>query len=276
MQSRLNAHYLPGGSVNEGCWSCTWLHTILHFFKIHLKLVLVFTSWQSSSTAAVCLSSKTQIQDGIFMYFSIKHLKKCCAAPLDSHLCLLVMFFIDLITFVLHEGTWTACTTRLNFFFPADISTRHSRISLHPNFSIIHLQLLNLLVKWTGFFFSPVFQSCSVFPLLLTFPSSSGCVLAGSQIKRCIMFLNQLCMAELHRERGVSMNQLKCPTGVAVTFMCCILTSHRRKNWMWGWVECNGEFSGGFFNLCIFAQRPAQPSWAAVLVSGEQAGRFKV
>lgn len=145
----------------------------------------------------------------------------------------------------LYHKDWTSS------FQAAGIWTHHSRISLYPNLSIIHLQLLNLLVKWTGFFLSPVFQSWCVFPLLLTFPSSSGCALAGSQIKRCIMFLNQLCMAELHWEPGVSMNQLKCPTGVAVTLMCYILTTHCRE--IECWVGLNVmESSLGAFLMCVF------------------------
>lgn len=152
--------------------------------------------------------------------------------PLYFHLCWLVIFvfFIDLITFVLHEQP---VPQRLNLFFPG---SRHFNTSQQNLFVPKPLHnpppTVEFICEMNGYFFSPVFQSWRVFPLPLTFPSSSGCVLAGSQIKRCIMFLNQLCMAELHWEPGVSMNQLKCPTGVAVTLMCYILTTHCRE------IEC--------------------------------------
>lgn len=58
-------------------------------------------------------------------------------------------------------------------------------------------------------------------------------------------------MAELHWEPGVSMNQLKCPTGVAVTLMCYILTTHCRE--IECWVGLNVMKSSlGAFLMCVF------------------------
>lgn len=226
------------------------------------------------STAAVCLSSKTQTQDGIFIYFSIKHLQTCCATPCTSTFAGWSFFVIDLITFVLHEQP---VPQRLNLFFPG---SRHLDTSQQNLFVPKPLHNPPPTVEFIGEMNG--FLSLSSFSELV-------CVSPAADIS----FLFRLCARWFSDQK---MHYVSKPvvhgwiTLGARGFHESTKVPHRgssythvlysdnplQGNWMLGWVECNGEFSGGFFNVCIFAQRPAQPSRAAVWVSGEQAGRFKV
>lgn len=183
-------------------------------------------------------------------------------------------FFIDLITFVLHEQP---VPQRLNLFFPG---SRHLDTSQQNLFVPKPLHNPPPTVEFIGEMNG--FLSLSSFSELV-------CVSPAADIS----FLFRLCARWFSDQK---MHYVSKPvvhgwiTLGARGFHESTKVPHRgssythvlysdnplQRNWMLGWVECNGEFSGGFFNVCIFAQRPAQPSRAAVWVSGEQAGRFKV
>lgn len=274
MQPRLNAHYLSGGSVNEGCWSCTGLRTVLHFFKIHLKLVPILLPANFVNSRSLFELKDTNPGWNFHLFFNQAFANMLCH-PLYFHLCwLVIFFFIDLITFVLHEQP---VPQRLNLFFPGSRHLDTSQQNLfvpkplhNPPPTVEFIGEMNGFLSLSGFSelvcVSPAADISFLFRLCARWFSDQKMHYVSKPVVHGWITLGA---------RGFHESTKVPHRGSSYTH---VLYSDNplQRNWMLGWVECNGEFSGGFFNVCIFAQRPAQPSRAAVWVSGEQAGRFKV